>query len=75
MTSKTFYYLLKTHLSRGGAMVTQASSPLYTREAFWSIAKTIKSIDLHTLPYHTYIPTFGEWGFVMACSKFPDKVK
>ncbi len=70
--SKTFYYLLKTHLSRGGAMVTQASSPLYTREAFWSIAKTIKSTNLHTLPYHTYIPTFGEWGFIMA-SKFPIK--
>ena len=22
--------------------------------------------DLYTLPYHTYIPSFGEWGFVLS---------
>ncbi len=64
--SKTFYNLLKKQLSRGGAMVTQASSPIYTHRAFWSIDKSMESTGLKTLPYHTYIPSFGEWGFVLA---------
>ena len=70
--STSFYHLLKIHLSRGGAMVTQAVSPLYTKKAFWSIVKTMNSTNLYTMAYHTYIPSFGEWGFVMA-SKFPIK--
>jgi len=68
--SESFYQRLKQQLSRGGVMVTQASSPIYTRKAFWSIAKTIAQTELFTQPYHTYIPSFGEWGFVLA-SKFP----
>jgi spermidine synthase len=72
--SKTFYHLLKKQLSKGGAIVTQASSPIYTHKAFWSIAKTLKSTGLKTLPYHTYIPSFGEWGFVLA-SKMAIKIE
>ena len=64
--SQTFYNIIKKQLSKGGAMVTQASSPIYTRKAFWSIEKSISSVGLKTLPYHTYIPSFGEWGFVLA---------
>ncbi len=68
--SQTFYKILTSHLSRSGAMVTQASSPLFTRKAYWSIYETMKRTQLHTKAYHTYVPSFGEWGFVMA-SKFP----
>ena len=68
--SKTFYTLLQQHLSFAGIMVTQASSPLYSRNAFWSIFKTIKVSGNHkswqVKPYHTYIPSFGEWGFILA---------
>ena len=70
--SQTFYTIIKKQLSKGGAMVTQASSPIYTRKAFWSIEKSISSVGLKTLPYHTYIPSFGEWGFVLA-SRFKSK--
>ncbi|HIP41173.1 MAG TPA: polyamine aminopropyltransferase [Campylobacterales bacterium] len=68
--SQTFYHLLKAQLSKSGAMVTQASSPMFTHKAFWSIAKTIETTQLYTLPYHTYVPSFGEWGFILA-SRFP----
>ena len=61
--SVTFYNLIKSHLSRYGAFVTQATSPLYTRKAFWSIETSIK--NLYTLPYHIYVPSFGEWGFIL----------
>ena len=27
---------------------------------------------LYTIPYHSYIPSFGEWGFVLAGSHLPD---
>ncbi|CAA6803131.1 MAG: Spermidine synthase (EC [uncultured Sulfurovum sp.] len=64
--SQTFYRLLSSHLSRAGAMVTQATSPMFSRDAFWCIDETLKAADLKTLPYHTYIPSFGEWGFVLA---------
>lgn len=64
--SKAFYHILSSHLSRAGAMVTQASSPMFSKKAFWSIEKTLESAKLYTLPYHTYIPSFGEWGFILA---------
>ena len=51
-------------------MVTQASSPMFTRKAFWSIHETMKSTGLESKAYHTYVPSFGEWGFVMG-AKFP----
>jgi len=68
--SQTFYQLLKKQLSKSGVMVTQASSPLFTRKAFWSIKKTMQSTGLYTQAYHTYVPSFGEWGFVLA-GNFP----
>ncbi len=64
--SETFYRLLSDHLSKAGAMVTQSTSVLFSRKAFWCIEKTISSAGLITTPYHVYIPSFGEWGFVMA---------
>jgi len=64
--TQTFYRLLSKHLSRAGAMVTQATSPMFSRNAFWCIEETMKESGLYTLPYHTYIPSFGEWGFVLS---------
>ncbi len=72
--SQTFYQLLKGQLSKSGAMVTQASSPMFSHKAFWSIKKTMQSTNLYTKAYHTYIPSFGEWGFVLA-SHFPINFK
>lgn len=68
--TKTFYTLLQQHLSQAGVVVTQASSPLYSRNAFWSIYETLQAAgdekSWHVQPYHTYIPSFGEWGFILA---------
>ena len=46
--------------------VTQSSSPYFVRKAYWCIAHTIASTGLSLQTYHTYIPTFGDWGFVIA---------
>ncbi|MGB0845503.1 MAG: polyamine aminopropyltransferase [Thiolinea sp.] len=73
--SRSFYKLLKQNVSQQGVIATQATSPLYARKAFWSIRKTLAQTEnnetWHTLPYHTYIPSFGEWGFVLASRKKP----
>ena len=72
--SRSFYHELSRHLTRDALIVTQATSPLFAREAFWCIETTIASTQspfeqdarFDTLPYHTYVPSFGAWGFVLA---------
>lgn len=61
-----FYRLIHRRLAATGIFVTQASSPYFSREAFWCIARTIEKAGLHVAPYHLYVPSFGEWGFVLA---------
>jgi len=61
-----FYRLLARHITDGGAFVVQSTSPLFARRSFWSIAETLKSAGLNTYPYHVYVPSFGEWGYVLA---------
>lgn len=61
-----FYRLLARHLSAHGMFVVQSTSPLFARQSFWCIASTIQEAGLRTYPYHVYVPSFGEWGFVLA---------
>ncbi|MCI4669323.1 MAG: polyamine aminopropyltransferase [Bacteroidia bacterium] len=61
--SKSFYGILKKRLAMGGTFVTQSTSPYYAPRAFWCINKTVESEFDYTLPYRTYVPAFGEWGF------------
>ena len=66
--SKQFYQSIKKHMTPGAIVVTQATSPFFAKKAFWSIHNTLASAGFSmTLPYHVNIPSFGEWGFVMAC--------
>ncbi|MCP4695950.1 MAG: polyamine aminopropyltransferase [Gammaproteobacteria bacterium] len=72
--SRAFYLLATSRLARDGLLVTQATSPLYARKAFWCIYNTLAETpgpykygqNLYAQAYHTYIPSFGEWGFVLA---------
>ena len=58
--------LLARHLSRQGLVVVQSTSPLFARQSYWCIVETLKQAGLKTYPYHVYVPSFGEWGFVLA---------
>jgi len=62
----TFYRLLARHLSIGGLAVVQSTSPMFARQAYWSIDATLREAGLRTRPYHLYVPSFGEWGFILA---------
>jgi spermidine synthase len=63
--STDFYTLVKHRLTPAGIVVTQASSPDFSRKAFLCILKTMQSSGLVTLPYHNHVPTMGEWGWVL----------
>ncbi|MBU6365898.1 MAG: polyamine aminopropyltransferase [Gemmatimonadetes bacterium] len=61
-----FYRLVRRHLAPGAFLVVQATSPLFARQSYWSIVATLEAAGLVTAPYHAYVPSFGEWGFVLA---------
>jgi spermidine synthase len=61
-----FYRLLKRALAAGGVAVVQATSPMFARQSFWCIRETLKAAGFRTWPYHAYVPSFGEWGYVLA---------
>jgi len=62
----SFYQLVDQHLSAGGFAVVQSTSPLVARRSFWTVVNTIEAVGLSTTPYHAHVPSFGEWGFVLA---------
>lgn len=64
--SRTFYRVLRARLAPGGVAAVQATSPMFARRAFWCIVETVRSAGLEARPYHVYVPSFGEWGFVLA---------
>ena len=64
--TRTFYELVERHLSASGYAVVQTTSPLIARKSFWTVATTIEAAGLTTTPYHAHVPSFGEWGFIVA---------
>ena len=64
--TRTFYELLDRHLSASGFAVVQTTSPLIARKSFWTVATTIEAAGLTATPYHAHVPSFGEWGFIVA---------
>ncbi len=64
--SLEFYEEINRVLDNEGVFVTQASSTFYTPRAFWSIYSTMNQNFETTVPLSINIPSFGEWGFVLA---------
>jgi spermidine synthase len=61
-----FYHMLRQRLGVRGVAVIQATSPQYARESYWTIVTTLESAGFVTAPLHVYVPSFGEWGFILA---------
>ncbi|BAC12899.1 spermidine synthase [Oceanobacillus iheyensis HTE831] len=64
--TKEFYSLVRNHLKPEGTLMVQATSPVFAREVYWTISETISSTNLNTENLHVDVPSFGNWGFVMA---------
>ena len=65
--SREFYKVVRKKLSKDGLLVSQSTSPYFSSEAYWCAKETLKAAGFrYTYPYHVYVPSFGDWGFVMA---------
>lgn len=64
--TRRFYRLLKELVANDGQISVQCTSPLVAPKSYWCIVKTMESAGYHVRPYHAAVPSFGEWGFVLA---------
>lgn len=67
-----FYQRLRAHLAPDAAFVVQSTSPIAARQSYWCIVETIEASGFETTPYHAYVPSFGEWGFVLGSRRAVD---
>ena len=67
--STRFYRLLRARLAPDGAISVQCTSPLYARQAYWCIVRTLEAAGFSVRPYQTTVPSFGVWGFALASSR------
>jgi spermidine synthase len=61
-----FYRLLKSRLRPEAAVAIQCTSPLFARNSYWCIMKTLESAGFFVRPYQAAVPSFGVWGFALA---------
>jgi spermidine synthase len=61
-----FYNRVRSALRPRGALVVQCTSPWVARKSFWCVDETLRVSGFVTEPYHLYVPSFGEWGFILA---------
>jgi spermidine synthase len=64
--SVEFYALVTRVLAVDGLMTVQSGSAFSTPTAFWRTVATIRAAGYAVTPYHVHVPTFGDWGFVLA---------
>lgn len=67
--SREMYHFIQKRMHPNSVFVTQSTSPLFAGEAFWNIHFTMKEVFHEVIPYHVFIPSFGEWGFNIASFK------
>ena len=57
---------MKRILSPDGVAVVQSTSPYQSKETFLCILRTMAAAGLGVVPYHDNVPSFGDWGWIMA---------
>jgi spermidine synthase len=63
-----FYRLLRNRLTENAAVSVQSTSPMFARNSYWCIIRTLEAAGLVVRPYYTAVPSFGLWGFALARS-------
>src|SRR5882724_5970914 len=61
-----FYRLLKGSLTPDAAVSVQCTSPLFARNSYWCIVRTMEAAGFSVKSYQTAVPSFGVWGFALA---------
>ena len=63
-----FYRLLKSRLTENAAVSVQSTSPMFARNSYWCIIRTLETAGFYVRPYYTAVPSFGLWGYALARS-------
>jgi spermidine synthase len=63
-----FYRLLKSRLTANAAVSVQSTSPMFARNSYWCIIRTLEAAGFFVRPYYTAVPSFGLWGYALARS-------
>src|SRR5262249_25964917 len=61
-----FYRLLRRALRTGAPGAVQRASPMMARSSYWCVARTLEAAGFSVRGYHAAVPSFGEWGFLLA---------
>jgi spermidine synthase len=64
-----FYRLLKARLTENAAVSVQSTSPMFARNSYWCIIRTLEAAGFFVRPYYTAVPSFGLWGYALASAK------
>ena len=62
----TFYATLAQRLHDRSVVVVQSTSPYVATGSYWCIHNTLAASGYAVVPYHVYVPSFGDWGFFLA---------
>ena len=63
-----FYRLLKARLTDSAGVSVQSTSPMFARNSYWCIIRTLEAAGFYVKPYYTAVPSFGLWGYALARS-------
>ena len=63
-----FYRLLKSRLTTSAGVSVQSTSPMFARNSYWCIIRTLEAAGFFVKPYYTAVPSFGLWGYALARS-------
>ena len=64
--TRLFYRRVLAHVTPAGAVVVQATSPLFARKSYWCIVETMRAAGFSVQPYQVTVPSFGVWGYALA---------
>ena len=63
-----FYRMLRSRLNQNAAVSVQSTSPMFARNSYWCIIRTLEAAGFSVRPYYTAVPSFGLWGYALARS-------
>lgn len=63
--TRNFYETLRNNLTPEAVISIQTTSPFFAPKSFWCVQRTLQEVFPEVQPYHAYVPSFGEWGFML----------
>lgn len=64
--SQEFYEMIGAVVAPDGRVVVQAGSPFFAPDSYWCVVATLEAAGWTVAPYHVDVPSFGDWGYVLA---------